>query len=133
MASQAPTYRAGFERGVRVAGDWSMSATSEGSRSNFTQRRPWASSPDSGSRRPMTWWSSVDLPEPETPQSPTSRPSGTEQEKSRRLLTVAPLTRRRGVESSTVRGARTSGERRPESQAPVAESFAFRMPSGLPS
>ena len=80
----------------------------------------------------MTWWSSVDLPEPETPQSPTMRPSGIEQLKSRRLLTVAPLTRSRGVVSPIGRGVRVSGVRRPESQLPVAESLTFRIPLGTP-
>ena len=81
----------------------------------------------------MTWCKSVDFPEPETPQRPTSRPSGSVQEKSRRLLTVAPSIRRRGVVSVTGRGARVAGWLRPLSQAPVTESLALRMPVGFPA
>ena len=72
------------------------------------------------------------MPEPETPQRPTRRPSGIEQEKSRRLFTVAPLTRRRGVVSPIGRGERGSETHRPESQLPVAESLIFRIPFGTP-
>ena len=120
---------AGFDRGVRPIGDWSMSITL--SNASMPSMRPCA--PDFRralwsrflSARRITSLTSVDLPEPDTPVTATNRPTGIST--SMFLQVVLPraadaqhlVARRRAAPGTGIR-------RRPDRYAPVTDAAIAR-------
>ena len=91
--SNSPMYVAGFDRGVRPIGDWSTSMIlSSWSRpSSAVRARPRrARCSRFATALYSTSLTSVDLPEPDTPVTHVSTPSGTRTSMFLRLCWLAP-------------------------------------------
>src|SRR5690606_23048155 len=106
----SPVEVAGFERGVRPIGDWSMSTTLS-NRSMFSMSRYGAT----GREAPLSSLAaigyrgsvmSVDLPEPDTPGMQVNSPAASSRSTSLRVWPLAP--RRRGA-GEAVGGGRGEG------------------------
>ncbi len=96
MRSKTPVYVAGFERGVRPIGPWSTCTTLSSSSVPVTRvclpgtrRAPLRREASTSYRMSLT---SEDLPEPLTPVTDVSTPSGKSTVTLRRLLARAPTT-----------------------------------------
>ena len=135
MWSKTPVYVAGFDRGVRPIGDWSMlmilSIWLRPSTPSWAPGRSFA-----WCRRLATeWWSvsltSVDLPEPETPVTQQKTPSGTATSIPFRLCSRAFRTSR--APRGSRRSAGTSIRRFPERYWPVSEAAVAATSAGGPS
>ncbi|MNG05786.1 hypothetical protein D3C84_889960 [compost metagenome] len=127
-----------MERGVRPIGLWSMSTTL--SRCCRPSKLSWAEASSEvapfsavavmGNRVLLI---RVDLPEPETPVTQVSRPTGTSRLTCCRLLPRAPLSLSDFFLSRGVRWAGTWIFTRPERYFPVSESGCAITWSGVPS
>src|SRR5439155_15276036 len=121
-----PVYVAGLDRGVRPIGDWSTRTSLSTLSSPVTRvcrpgtcRAPLSLFASTDARMSLT---SVDLPEPETPVTDVSTPSGNDTSISRRLCSRAPTTvswRRRATGRLLAGIAMLS---LPDRYAPVIES-----------
>ena len=131
MWSKTPVYVAGFDRGVRPIGAWSTSTTLS---RNFMPST-WRCRPGSALARCRCWasdrskmsFTSVDLPDPDTPVTAIRHPSGNETSMSLRLCSRAPRT----VTTSPSPGRRRAGtgiDRLPDRYWPVIDALFVKMP-----
>ena len=128
-------YVAGFDRGVRPIGDWSMSITL----SNTSIPSTDSCSP--GFVRILCSWlaaalktislTSVDLPEPDTPVTAMNLPTGNSTSMSFRLCCEAPRTV--NEPRSSVRRGGTAISRAPDRNCPVTDARFFSTFAAVPS
>src|SRR6266480_991637 len=127
MCVNKSVYVAGFERGVRPIGFWSISITL--SKTSIPSTPAWA---PGFTRARLSRFASalktisftrVDLPEPETPVTQMNLPTGNSTSISLRLCCAAPRTRNEPRSSSRRSG--TAIERLPARNCPVTD-FATR-------
>src|SRR5512143_2817496 len=130
---KVPEYVAGFDRGVRPMGDWSMLITLSTNSSPETD----ACAPGR-SREPKILWArtryrvsrtSVDFPEPDTPVTQVIIPRGTETSMDFRLFAEHP-DRARNLPLGRRRDTGTGIARRPDMYWPVRDASFLRIPSG---
>ncbi|GIT05861.1 MAG: hypothetical protein CM1200mP29_12720 [Verrucomicrobiota bacterium] len=136
MSSNAWTYTAGFERGVRPREDWSTIITeSIDCQPVSLAKRASNGVPPSLSSRAGSSPSrmSVVLPEPLTPVTQTNLPSGISTVKSIRLCRVNFVRRSRCVRAVTLRAGGDSSCLRPERYAPVSEALHLAKREPAPS
>src|SRR5258708_38045503 len=124
MWSNTPVYVAGLDRGVRPIGPWSTCTTLSRCCMPVTRvclpgtiRVPCSSLASALYRMSLT---SVDLPDPETPVTATSKPSGNATSTPRRLCSAAPLTTTSRVLDRFRRACGTAITSRPVRYAPEA-------------
>ena len=135
MWSKSFVYVAGFERGVRPIGDWSMSITL----SKHSIPSQLACSPGFTRVRLSRFASalktvsltSVDLPEPETPVTVMNFPTGNSTSIPFRLCCEAPRTQKEP--RSSTRRSGTAISRLPERNWPVIDSGCRSTSAAVPS